>query len=108
MEIKKAKKQTKDEKITVRCTTEDKKSLEARAAQYNLNSSTYAYDLIFNGSERRKSKKRATCTTLVKANHSLDKIYDYVSGAEGDTITVSELLPILDNAREELKNLWHR
>lgn len=100
-------KERKDQRITIRCTTIQKKELEHAAHTLGMHPSTYICDKLFDGKDRNKYARRIMCKTLVTVSKNIDEIYNLIEESSSDYIEINKILPILDNARLECEKLWN-
>lgn len=100
------KKETKSERITIRCTPTHLKVLVDQASMLNMPLAAYASDKLFNGKQRNQYARRKICKTLVKSSSYLDEVYDILSSTDSEYIEKALLLPPLENARKELNSIW--
>lgn len=103
----KSKNEPKDQKMTFRCTLSQKNQILETARQFNMPSSTYICDKLFNGNERNKYARRKMCCTLVTAGKYLDEMYNVIAEEETNFVSIEKILPHLNNAKKECDKLWH-
>lgn len=100
------KKDAKNERISIRVTSSQKKKLEAEASKLDMKLSSYCADKLTNGRLRVSYAKRKTCTILVNTGRYLDEIAELIDAEPSDYISKQLLLQPLSNAREEIAKIW--
>lgn len=102
----KAKKDLKTEKITIRCTEEQKRKIEDAAHALDMKAGPYALDKAIKGTAcNHYSKKKLTKSLVLISNH-LDEIYELIYSTNGNLIEKEKIISALDAARKETTITW--
>ena len=102
----KTKKDLKTEKITIRCTEEQKRKIEDAAHALNMKAGPYALDKAIKGTAcNHFSKKKLTKSLVLISNH-LDEIYELIFTTDGNFIEKEKIMPVMEAAREETTITW--
>lgn len=99
-------KELKTERITIRCTQSQKEKIISEAAKYDMPTTTYCCDKLFNGKARVFYAKRIVCGSIVYIGRYIDELLSLIENEESDYISKQLIMQPINNAREEISKIW--